>query len=635
MTLGRAARALPALLLSLWLGGCALLQPNGVPASAAASTAAASAPAGAASAAARGSEPGAGSGTPGLTINVSAPGELKALLERHLDLVRLGSAAGNDLDDSEWSRLINATPAQARELLQTEGYFAPKVSVQRVPGRSDGAPDTVLVAVEPGLRARIGRVTIEAEGEMERGASSGDAYATAALAQLRDRWALPGGSEFRNASWADAKATAMARLRAAGYALAVWSGTTAEVDVETQTVRLFLVADSGPLFRLGDFNVEGLVAQDPQTVRNLAATRAGVPVTEALLLDFQDRLQKAGLFESVSVLLDTDPARAATAQVLVRLREAPLQVWTFGVGVSANTGARASVEHLYRRVLGFAATAHNKFEWGDKRQAWEGDITAHPGEGLYRNLVGGAVENLKTDTDTVLSQRLRVGRTQDTQRLERLFFAEIERSRRTPDNGDPSSAYALSGNFHGGWRDLDSILLPTQGATLAIQLGVGRSHGTDAKTGLFQRAYGRLTGYLPLGQAWYGQARIELGQVFLPSGVVVPDSKLFRAGGDDSVRGYSFRSLGPLVDGAVGGGKSLMTASVELARPISAALPSVWGAVFVDAGNAANSFGALKPAYGVGVGVRWRSPVGPLRVDWAWGDQTRKFRLHFSVGIAF
>jgi translocation and assembly module TamA len=116
---------------------------------------------------------------------------------------------------------------------------------------------------------------------------------------------------------------------------------------------------------------------------------------------------------------------------------------------------------------------------------------------------------------------------------------------------------------------------------------------------------------------------------------VVPESQRFRAGGDDSVRGYTFKSLGPLVNGVVGGGKVLFTGSVELARPVSRDLPSLWGAVFVDAGNAADSFGALKPAYGAGIGLRWRSPVGPLRLDWAYGREVRKSRLHFSVGIAF
>ena len=178
-------------------------------------------------------------------------------------------------------------------------------------------------------------------------------------------------------------------------------------------------------------------------------------------------------------------------------------------------------------------------------------------------------------------------------------------------------------------------MLPTEGFSFAGQVGVGRSHGTDADPGIFTRAYVRLTGYLPLGRTWYSQARLELGQVFLGSHMVVPDSQKFRAGGDDSVRGYAYRSLGPLVDGLVSGGDAMYTVSFELARPFLASMPTLWGAVFVDAGNAADSFAQLHPAVGAGVGVRWRSPVGPLRLDWAWGAKTRKSRLHFSVGIAF
>ncbi|MDP3225713.1 MAG: BamA/TamA family outer membrane protein, partial [Rubrivivax sp.] len=249
---------------------------------------------------------------------------------------------------------------------------------------------------------------------------------------------------------------------------------------------------------------------------------------------------------------------------------------------------------------------------------------------------GGAVERLVSDTDVVLSQRLRLGRAQDTQRLERLFFTEAERSSRRIKAGGRNDALALSLNFHGGWRDLDSALLPTLGETLAVQVGVGQSSGTDADRGIFGRLYGRLTVYRPLGRAWYGQARVEAGRVFLGSRMVVPDSLKWRAGGDESGRGYSFRSLGPVVDGAVGSGIVLFTSSVELARPFLDSMPSLWGAVFVDAGNAAaTTKGALKPAYGAGVGVRWRSPVGPLRIDVAYGNETRKARLHFSVGIAF
>lgn len=581
------------------------------------------------------SQPAAVPSASNVSIQVKAPPPLRALLERYLDLVRLGRTTATDIDDSEWARLIDATPAQVRDLLQTEGYFSPEISLQRITAADGVRTEAVQLTVEPGLQARVGRVTLEVQGELATGAEANEPYAQGVLAKVRESFPLKEGVPFRNDSWASAKNSTLVALRAAGYANASWSGTGAGVDVASNTVRLFLVADSGPLYRLGTLDIEGLVRQDVQTVRNLALSERGAPVSESLLLDFQDRLQKVGLFDSVNVTLDTDPEQAAAATVRLRLREAAMQVYTAGIGFSANTGARASLEHVYRRVFGYAATSRNKFELGDRRRAWEGEIIAHPGPRLYRNLVGGAVEWLQTDSDTVLSQRLRVGRAQDTQRLERLFFLEAERSVRTPLGQPSTSAFALSGNFHGGWRDLDSVLLPTRGATLKVELGAGRAHGSDSQSGYFARTYGRVVGYLPLGDNWYGQARLELGQVFLPSGVVVPDSKRFRAGGDESIRGYSFRSLGPDVNGAVGGGLSLATASIEVARPILPSLPSVWGAVFLDAGNAADSFGKLKPVYGLGAGVRWRSPVGPLRLDMAYGTAVKAWRLHFSVGIAF
>jgi translocation and assembly module TamA len=573
--------------------------------------------------------------TLGVRLEIDAPDELKALLERHLDLVRLGAIGSEDIDDTEWARLIDASPSQVRQLLQTEGYFAPEVRIERTPGRGGRELDLVRLSVSPGVPATISRVTLQVDGALERDAEQGDPYAQRVRTDWERSWELPGGSRFRNGSWNAAKATALSRLRAAGYASAAWSGTAAAVDLANNTVRLFLVADSGPLYRLGQLQVEGLVAQDAETLRNLAVASAGAPVTETLLLDFQDRLQTSGLFETVAVVLDPDPDRADAADVLVRVREAPLQVYTFGVGFSSNTGARLSVEQVLRRPLDLPLSSKLKLEVGRLRQAWDGEISTRPDERLYRYLLGGAVERLESSTDAVLSQRLRLGRTQDTQRMERLVYGEWERSSRRPDVGMPVDAVAISANLHGVWRDLDSIALPTDGQTLSVQLGLGRANGTDAVTGTFGRVYARVTAYRPLGRAWYGQARIELGRVFLESGMVVPESLRWRAGGDESVRGYSYRELGPEVDGVVAGGDVVASASFELARPFSDAMPSLWGAVFVDVGNAARSFAEWEPRYGAGFGVRWRSPVGPLRVDLAWPDDSSRPRLHFSIGIAF
>jgi translocation and assembly module TamA len=583
------------------------------------------------------SEPGpaASLGRPALAVDIVAPPELKELLERHLDVTRLPALSrGDAVSESEWSRLIDAAPAQVAELLQTEGYFAPTITPHRQPAPSPDAPQRVRIEVVPGPRAVVTRVTLEVEGPLQAAADAGDALARRTLDEWRTAWALPRGSVFRNSVWSEVKATALARMRAAGYAAANWSGTAAEVNRERHELRLFLVLDSGPLFKAGDIDIEGLVAQDAATVRNLALFDRGAPLTEALLIDFQERLQKSGLYESVTVTHDLDPGHAQAARVSVKLREQPLQVYTAAVGYSANTGQRASIEHVHRRLFGYPLRSRSFVEYGRLRQALELEVSTHPGPGLYRKVVGVTLERLKTSNDVVRSQRLRLGRARDTQAFELLVFAEAENSLRTTDTSR-SETFALSGNAHAVLRRLDSVVLPTQGYTLALQGGIGRSHGTGAPSGLFSRSYARFTGYWPLGQSWYGQGRVELGQVFRKTGVVAPDSQLFRAGGDDSVRGYAFRQLGPTDSaGAVTGGAALLTASVEVARPFTTRMPSLWGALFADAGRAAASFGELKPAVGIGAGLRWRSPVGPLRLDLAWGNETKKVRLHFSIGIA-
>ena len=141
--------------------------------------------------------------------------------------------------------------------------------------------------------------------------------------------------------------------------------------------------------------------------------------------------------------------------------------------------------------------------------------------------------------------------------------------------------------------------------------------------------------YTPLGNNFYGSARLELGQVFVNESLAVPDTLLFRAGGDDSVRGYAYRSLGPELGGVTVSGSSLFTASLQISRPILADQPAFLWAAFVDAGNASDGWNNMRPVLGYGVGLHWRSPVGPLRIDLAYGQEVQKFRLHFSVGVVF
>lgn len=621
----RCRRSLAGLLLSLLLAGCAA--PNG----------AASRPA------AAGTEPPpvrAGDGPPasagaastdGLVID--APAELQPLLRANLDLARLAALPEAEApDEVEWLRLVAAAPAQVRELLETEGYFHPEVQVQR----ERGPPQVVSVHVQPGPRARIDEVALSVSGVLRERADSGDPEAREAIEALHAWWPLPPGDVFRNPDWSAAKSGALVRLRAAGYANATIASSAADVDAEHSRVTLALALDSGPLYRAGELHILGLSHQDESTVRDLAGFGAGAPLTEQLLLDYQERLRKANLFDTIAITFDTDPAHAAAAPVTVMLHELPLRALTLGVGVSANTGPRATAEFTHRRVFDQPVTFHAKVEYGRDKQSVDAELSTHPGERFYSNMVGVQAERQQTDLDDVLSQRLRVGRTQDTNRIDRLYFVGVDRSTQTVyATSQIKEASAFSLNHHFIWRDLDNVILPTRGATLSGQGGAGWAISNFADSGPFARLYGRFTGYLPLGQSWYSIGRLELGQIFKRDSVAVPDALGFRAGGDESVRGYDYRTLAPIgPDGAIIGGNVLATASVEVARPFER-LPSVWWAVFVDAGRAALSWKGFKPALGYGVGVRWRSPVGPLRADLAYGQELHQVRLHVSVGIAY
>lgn len=580
---------------------------------------------------------------------------LRALLRRHLDLARYEDLAEAErITRLELTRLMAAAPAQARKLLETEGYFNARIAAQvQEPAGRAGPPTSppsdpstpasplalqVVLDIEPGVRTTVGEVRVEVQGPLAVEAEAGDAEARALVERLRESWSLPRGSAYTQRAWADAKAGLIATGRTQAYAAIGLSGSVAQIDTEGRRADLFVVLDSGPRFRFGELRYEGLDHVRPDAIEALVNFEPGEPLREQTLLDFQDRLVKSSLFDNVSVLYEPDPAVAAAVPVTVRVSEQSLQQATFGVGASDLSGPRITLEHLHQRIAGYGWQAKTRLQLGRSAQSLSLDLTSHPQPGPYRNLAGAALTRTDASGLRVTNERLRLGRTQDTERIERLYFVEWQRAMtRDLDSGlmtDDTKAATV--NYHWVWRDLDHPILPTRGFSLSAETAAGRSYASTDNSGFFGRLTGRLTGYWPLGASWYGQGRVQFGQVFARDTVAVPFTLLFRAGGDDSVRGYGYQTLGPKdANGSAVGGRVLGTGSIELARPFSARLPAWWGAVFVDAGNAAERWSDFRNAYGAGFGVRWRSPVGPLRIDLAWGDQIQRWRLHFNVGVTF
>jgi translocation and assembly module TamA len=454
--------------------------------------------------------------------------------------------------------------------------------------------------------------------------------------RLAAEWSLPVGEVLRQCVWSSAKNGALARLRAQGYPTASWSGTSVTVDATDRTAKIFLVADSGPGFVFGDIRVEGLHRQPASAVLNLAPFKKGDAYEEKMVLDWQERIQKLNLFENIFVTTGFDPTQADATPVVVQLRELPLQAATVGVGASSDTGPRVSGEHLHRNAWGLGWQAKTSLQIGKRESRGQLDLTSHPWPGRVRGLVSGQASRLLDSDDAeTSSQRVRVGLLQEGEVHERTHYLAYQHARVTSrDQVVVSNASALSGTTQWIWRHVDNQVLPTQGFTSLAELTLGQTYSALNDTGTFLRAYGRVTAYQPLPANWHLTVRAEAGQVTAGDAVSVPDTLLFRAGGDDSVRGYAYRSLGVTREGVITGGRALATGSVELAHPIVKRMPSLLGAVFVDVGDAAERMGDLRPNVGYGVGVRWRSPVGMLRLDLARGTETGQFRVHFSVGIS-
>jgi translocation and assembly module TamA len=179
------------------------------------------------------------------------------------------------------------------------------------------------------------------------------------------------------------------------------------------------------------------------------------------------------------------------------------------------------------------------------------------------------------------------------------------------------------------FRKTDDPVSPRSGYLGSIEVG-GAPDWLSSRT--FTRAVGSLSVLLPLARRDDLLLRTQLGIVLSGGRDGIPSSFLFRTGGDQTVRGYAFESIGVPEGEATVGGRYLAVASAEYTHWFGES----WGlAVFADVGNAWDKLNKPKLARGYGFGGRFRTPIGPIRADLAYGERTRDVRLHFSVGFAF
>lgn len=568
---------------------------------------------------------------PAFELQIHATDTIRALLQQHLELLRYQSLP--DLGDTEVQRLLLSAEQDARELLATLGYFSPQIRFTQSPSAPDGRVRLIDLDVQPGPQARIASVHIVIGGALAQ-----DPDGAQRQQALQDEWQLPVDSAFTQRGWDEAKRHALAQLLAQRYAAARLVESQAEVQPDKATVALTLQFDSGPAYRLGALQVQGDQRYPQALVHQLARLHAGDDYRAVQLVEAQQRLSDSGYYDSAYLRLDLDSDPQA-ATVLAQVREASTQKLVFGLGASTDSGVRVSAEHIHQQVPGIGWRADNKISADRLNRSFASDWTSPPSDGPWRWATSLLVTQQDISETEVTAQQYRVGRFTTADQLDESYYVQFAHSTTVVNlTGVATPSESVTGNYAFTLRRLDSLPFPSRGWALGGEFGAGSTLGSGQEP--YGRVLMRIRNYQPLG-ARAGRLVLngQAGAVVVNDVASVPFTQLFLAGGDNSVRGYKVGDIG--VSGAAQStpvpGRYLFAGSVEWQRPIyNGALMTDWeSTLFLDSAAVANDPTQLTYQYGVGAGARWKSPIGPLQIDLAYGVATQRYSLHLGLGFVF
>jgi outer membrane protein insertion porin family/translocation and assembly module TamA len=405
--------------------------------------------------------------------------------------------------------------------------------------------------------------------------------------------------------------------------------------------------DSGPPALFGEVRVSGTRRVDPAVVRRELAFVPGDPFAQGRLDRSRADLAALGLFRTVR--LDESPGRDPRVDVNVRVEEAPPREIRLGVGYDT--------EELVR---GLASWRHYDF-LGGGRQLGVSVVASFITRTIAADFLQPHFPGHTNRTRLLFAQAQEeedawtLDRTRFSPRLEwraadqitgflfhRLEYDALSSVRSAIETAlpgaDPGDVFLSGFGVGADWNATDDLLDPTRGFVASAQLEpVGGFLGGDVA---FVRGIVEGRVYRPLVGRLLGGARMRLGTAEPTDGSPeIPLFERFYAGGLHSVRGYGRWRVGPLVDDEPIGGRSVVEAAVELRHPITR---EIGAAVFLDAGQVSRpslTFPLDDLRYGAGLGVRLKTPVGPLRIDLGFpvepppGDP--HWRAHVSLGAAF
>ncbi|MFT3807863.1 autotransporter assembly complex protein TamA [Arenimonas sp.] len=543
---------------------------------------------------------------------------LEANVRARLSIEKLDPERRARLTETRLSYYLRAAPDEVEAGLEPFGYYdaEAEASIER-----NGENVTVVVTVKPGEPVRVRKLDLTMDGPARE-----DGEVAMLLAGFHPR----PGEAMHHGDYETGKLAITRRLEDRGYFDAELEKHRVEVTRAEKAADIALGWNSGERYGFGEATFEGHPFR-PGLLEKLVPWKPGDPFDQAKLLRLQTSLTDLDYFAGISLLPETDKRVDGRVPIRISLSPAKRSIYRAGVSYGSDSGAGIDLGlerrwlnargHKMLLSLGLAEEkSHFTAEYRLPAFAWL--------DGWYGIGLSARRERINDiDTEYADASFTRSGRWRGwsllaglTHRRER--FDSLQNV--VPENEFVSLSF-LSVSAERRW--FDDPVTPRNGKKFAFTVRGGPA-GLGSDLGFTQlRAEAK---YIRgLGDANRLLLRGELGTTLTDDFELFPPSLRFYAGGDQSVRGYGYKAIGERIGDTNYGGKHLAVASVEFERMFT---PTWGGAVFVDVGDAfTDKFDAKK---GVGLGLRWRSPVGPVRVDLARGldGPDKGLRLHISIG---
>lgn len=528
-----------------------------------------------------------------------------------------------DRDEEALLRFSRGAEEQARKAAQALGYYQAHIDAEVKPPPDKDKPAQLILRVDPGEPVRLRNVTVRIEGP----ASELKAF------RIPDSKALRPGEQLNHGHYEDAKRLIQNQASRYGFFAGRFERQRLAVDPLAGVADIELIYQSGPRYRLGAVTFGGDAPLDNDLLQRMVSFKPGTPYDSELIAELNNDLQSSGYFEGVRVDAAPTAAVGEDIPVAVQLDIRKPRTMGLGLGFSTDVGPRGKANwtrhwvnpqgHSYGWETELSAPRQNVGLWYD--------IPLDPPLTDKLRFAGGYQNEELAGTDT-LSKLLTVGpewHSKLASGWQRVISLKYQREEyRLGDDSGLSNLLMPGVSF--SYLRSDNRIDPHNGYRLQFDLQAAKE-GLGSDTNL---VHGNvlLKGLTTLGQNHRFLGRVQFGGS-ATNGYQqnIPPSLRFFAGGDQSVRGYDYQSLSPTNNkGDKIGGRYLVAGSAEYQYSIA----EKWRlATFIDQGNSFNSLELPSLKTGVGVGVRWVSPVGPLRLDLAHAlDDDGGFRLHFSMG---